>query len=269
MAWWKIILLIYGGAFVIMFITDAISKNRRRGQFFNFIGYLFTSSKRRRQEAELELELEKERAKERRKGCGRVTLIILGLIVLIVGIVEISDYIDNRPKSATIVRVVPTKHGEIIGTLGKYVRVVDRPYVINNNPNVNSASISVEMELIKKPTVEYAFYGEKDREHGRIRLNVYDTLGTNMMSGFEAEQHFLITVRSNDHGFLYDGTDESEIKKIQELLTSKVGTRSTITFTAYYHYTSGSNLFYKMMVSMRSFDIVDDLVYEPEPKKKK
>ena len=130
-------------------------------------------------------------------------------------------------------RGVTVSDVEITGTIKEFVKAVDGMYKFTNNGD--DAFITVKFELIENPYMELCL-----SKSAKIRLNAVGEDGHIFDTGI--------------YGFIADGT---EIKKMEELLTAKIGTKKSISFKWDYFGVSkedGISIFNKAA----TFEIIDD-----------
>lgn len=129
-------------------------------------------------------------------------------------------------------REVTVSSVDITGFIKSYVKVVDGTYKFTNDGD--KASISVKVELIDKPDIEY-------HAAGTIKLNVLDEAGNVFDAG----------------AFGFSINTSTELAKIRDLLTCSVGDTKMVSFTWNYFGVNeeiGREIFTKAV----SFEIIDE-----------
>ncbi len=129
-------------------------------------------------------------------------------------------------------REVTVADVDITGLLKDHVKVVDGTYMFTNDGR--KASISVKLELVNQPSVEYHL-----DSYPTIRLNAIGEHGEVFDSGV--------------YGF---SASDDEFSKIEDLLTGDVGASKMISFTWKY-FGQDKELGKKIFTKGTSFELID------------
>ncbi len=155
-----------------------------------------------------------------------VGIVVLGLIVFILLFGKCTPRIPDK-KEVSVTNV------EMSGCTAPYLKVVDGTYTFTQDGD--DASISVKLELVKKPSEK--FY---DKGFAKFELNPIGTNG-----------------EIYDLGMFKFSADKTEVQKIKELLNGNIGDTKTIVFTWDYmgsHEEKAAEIF----KNAKSFEIIDN-----------
>lgn len=161
--------------------------------------------------------------------------IVLGLIILLFIFGERAIEIPTEKE------VVVSNNVEMSGFIKSYLKVVDGTYKLIYNGK-HDASVTLKVELIKKPTVYY-----EQSWGGGINLNVIGKNGEVF-----------------DTGFFKFNADGDEINKIKDLFKGNVGDTKNIVFTWGY-VLSNEEIGLKIFTEGTSFEIIDNEFTDEAP----